>query len=410
MSARLRAAVPTGAGTLTFLLATVLAMIGLRGANPWLLLVGCALFAPLLISQVLRPDLASVSVCFRGPDRLAVGARAGQVLHAHNRGRRSSPPLRLTHLHQGFEPVTVVVPALPPGGWAEVELSRLAVRRCVSAQHVLQLRTTAPFGMAQHRSDRHTASALVLVHPAPGPAASLPVAAQRDLAAARPVRNGYEPHELREWRPGDGMRQVHWRATARRDRLTVVVPEEPVGPRFALVILAVPDDDTWEELLSTAAWTAVDAVRSGGEVLLSATGRPDCWSEDPGAVLDWFAALPTSSGAGQHGGSRDGAPGNPRRSAGRRLEGAGPLVSGAGELLAAAAARVGGSTPVVAAVGRLEDWTGAWARSAPPVAGIAVLVPAGRILVPPVGVPAPTGPPPGLAGREHVPQAWGTVA
>jgi hypothetical protein len=78
------------------LLSAALALISLRASNRWLLCVACGLFAPVLISQLLRPNLRSISACFRAPDRAAVGQVVEQVFHAHNRGRRSTPASRLT--------------------------------------------------------------------------------------------------------------------------------------------------------------------------------------------------------------------------------------------------------------------------------------------------------------------------
>jgi len=117
----------------------------------------------------------------------------------------------------------------------------------------------------------------------------MPTALQ-GAGGGRPNRLGDEPHELREWRHGDSLRQVHWRATARHDRLTVVIPENTVRSRLAMVVL-VPLNEDVEALLSTAAWTAVQTVRTDGILRLSAAGSLDYVGDDPGAVLDWFAAL-----------------------------------------------------------------------------------------------------------------------
>jgi uncharacterized protein (DUF58 family) len=280
----------TGSGGITVLLAGVLGLISLRASNPWLLLVGCALLAPVVISQLLRPDLQSISICFNSPDRVAVGDSIEQIFHAHNRGRRSSPDLRLIHSLHGFAPLTIAVPALPPGGRADLRVLRPAVVRGVSIVHDVRLQTTSPFGMALHHR-RIPVIARISVHPAPGPVAVLPGAASGQLVGGRPTRAGHDPHELREWHRGDSLRQVHWRATARHDRLTVVIPEVTIHARFSLVVAGSSLDDEWETLLGTAAWTAVEAARSGGTVLLSAEGTPEYHGDDPGAVLDWFAGL-----------------------------------------------------------------------------------------------------------------------
>ena len=329
---------PTGAGGVTFVLGVALVMISLRASNPWLLLIACALLAPVMISQVLRPDLRSISICFASPDRVAVGASPEQVFHVHNRGRRSSPALQLAHSVRGFAPITLAVPALPPGGKANLTILRPAVARGVSLVHDVRLWTAAPFGLALHQS-RTTVTARISVHPAPGPVGVLPDVA-RGTSGGRPNRVGEEPHELREWRRGDSLRQVHWRATARHDRLVVVIPENTVRSRLALVIHGSPDDQ-FEALLSAAAWTAVQAARSDGILRLSAAGNPEYIGDDPGAILDWFAAL-------------------------------GPIAATKPAILRAAETWAGGSGSLVLAT-TSPDYVGRFAH------GLLVLTPDGRV-------------------------------
>ena len=278
----------TWAGGITLLLAVVLGMISLRASNPWLLLIACALLAPVLISQVLRPNLRSISICFRSGDRVVVGASSEQTFHVHNRGRHSSPALQLGHSVRGFAPITLAVPALPPGGTAHLVIFRPALSRGLALAHDLRLSTTAPFGMALHQR-RFSATARISVHPAPG-SVGVPPGEGQGVGGGRPNRLGDEPHELREWRRGDSLRQVHWRASARHDRLTIVIPENTVRSRLAMVIHGTADED-FEALVSTAASTAVQAARSDGILRLSAAGHPDYIGDDAGAILDWFAAL-----------------------------------------------------------------------------------------------------------------------
>lgn len=280
----------TASGAVSVLLSAMLVLIGVRASNSWLLLVGCALLTPVLLALVLRPDLRAMSVGVRGRRRVAVGERTPHVFTAHNEGRQSTPALRLTHTLECFEPVTLTVPGLPPGGRAEITVQRTATARGVAGRHWIGLTTSAPFGMTVS-TRRIPVIAQISVHPAPAPPAELTGLAAGEQSTGRSVRSGADPHGLREWRRGDGLRQVHWRATARHDRLTVVVPEAGVRPRFALVVGAAAADDRWEELLSTAAWTAVRAVHETGPVFLAAAGVTGYVGEDAGAVLDWFAGL-----------------------------------------------------------------------------------------------------------------------
>ena len=68
-----------------------------------------------------------------------------------------------------------------------------------------------------------------LILPTAAPPARLPGIAQLSATSFHPkVGGGYsEYHELRDYRPGDSMRQVHWKLTAKSDRPIVREPQEP---------------------------------------------------------------------------------------------------------------------------------------------------------------------------------------
>ncbi len=264
-------------------------LISIRGANPWVLVIGAGLAAGPVLSQLFRPDLASVSICFRAPERVGLGETSEQLFHVHNRGRRATPELRLTHEVAGFPALALAVPVLAPGQRADLTVPRPAIARGVAGEHRLGLRTSAPFGMAVHHRELVVQTRMV-VHPRRVPVPAVLGTVRGERVSGRSAREGSEPHALAEWRRGDGLRQVHWRASARHDRLMVVVPEATVQSRLALVVGGIPHDSRWEDLLATAAWTAVTAA-SQGPVRLLAGGVPEYEGDDAGAVLDWFAGL-----------------------------------------------------------------------------------------------------------------------
>ena len=189
-----------------------------------------------------------------------------------------------------------MVPALPPGGRADVVLARRADVRTVSRRHALVVRSSAPLGMVEHRHGWVLDAAFV-VHPAPAPASELTtLGGDGDAASAAPARTGVDLHAVREWRPGDDRRHVHWRSTARHARLVVVEPERTLARRLAVLVCGDAQSPQWESLLSRAAWTVVAALRDGREALLLAEDgwpapAPDCLCGDATSALDWFAGL-----------------------------------------------------------------------------------------------------------------------
>lgn len=285
----------TAGGWLAVMLAAVLAAIAIRALNPWLLLIACALAAPVLLAQVLRPDLGAVSVAFRSPERMVVGEATRQRLTVRNEGSRTLPGLWVSHLCPGLVPVTLPVPPLAPGCRADLDFVRAATYRGHAHTHEIRLDTSAPFGMALH-SRRILRKAWILVQPArvpPGEIATGRLSVE-DTAGARPDRPGSEPHGLREWRHGDDHRQVNWRASARQaspDRLIVAIPEPEVESRLLLVVTGSAEDPDWEALVSLAAWSACAAAGTHIDVTLLAPGVPAWTGTDPDRILDWFSGL-----------------------------------------------------------------------------------------------------------------------
>jgi uncharacterized protein (DUF58 family) len=260
-----------------------------------LLPLACLTAAPIVVAMVSRPDLGSLRVLSRMPYRSTVGETVGHGLVVRNDGRGWSPPLTLTSEVAGFEPLTVAVPPLAPGGSAVLESPRPATARALSDRHLVRLRTGEPFGLIE-REVASTHEQHCLVHPAPAAPVEVPAGGEADdRAPGVPDRAGSQPHGVREWRPGDSFRRVHWRGTARHGRLVVVEPERPGGRRVALLVQGSAGDDRtdYEAVLARAAATAVEALRRGDEVLLTALGpvaRPTV-PQDATAALDWFSGL-----------------------------------------------------------------------------------------------------------------------
>jgi uncharacterized protein (DUF58 family) len=260
--------------------------------NVWLFLLAAAALGVGITGVAARPRLEGLSYTFDGPTRTTVGATATHSFGVHNGGRRPSPPLRLTHRAPGFDDVTLAVPALRPGGTASVELERVARRRTHAEVHRTVVAASTPLGLLRVH-DNVAARCLFVVHPAihgHSPAPPAPTEAEAETGRSTASRDGTEPGTVREWRPGDAGRDVHWRSTARRGELVVMERERLVLARRLVLVAGPAAAPDFERLVAAVAASAVAMVRAGGEVALIAAGHHLC-DGAPTALLDWCAAL-----------------------------------------------------------------------------------------------------------------------
>lgn len=275
------------------LVAAVLVGLAALTDDVWLLLLATAALGLDAAALVLRPRLDGLEYCFDAPARVTAGTAAQHVFHVHNRGRRTSPALRLAHRSAGFDDVILAVRPLRPGGAVSVELPRTARQRTRTEVHQLVITSSAPLGLltatqlVDHRRE-------LVVHPPPVRVPTPdPGAGGGADGPVRPAPGGLDPGGVRDWRPGDGSRRVHWRTTARRGRLVVVDRELPVAPRLAVIVTGPAAAPDFERLVSAVATVATDALRAGRPVALAAAqpGLDPLCEGGPTALLDWCAAL-----------------------------------------------------------------------------------------------------------------------
>lgn len=74
---------------------------------------------------------------------------------------------------------------------------------------------------------------------------------------------------LRDYLPGDRLRQVHWRATAHTGELVVKETEEPQAPVLHLVLDLGGGGEAGEAAAGRCAWYAGEALRRGYQVTLT---------------------------------------------------------------------------------------------------------------------------------------------
>lgn len=112
---------------------------------------------------------------------------------------------------------------------------------------------------------------------------------------------GLDFYGIREYRPGDSMRSVHWRSMARRGVPLVKQYEEELASRAGVFIDDradhVPGDqqDPFEVAISAAASICLYALDAGHPVSVACAGAPSGEHHllEPGRIeaLDWMASL-----------------------------------------------------------------------------------------------------------------------
>ncbi|MFC5750725.1 DUF58 domain-containing protein [Actinomadura rugatobispora] len=191
---------------------------------------------------------------------------------------------------------TVTVPLGPARARIRYELS--AERRGVVEAGPLSLVRTDPLGIVRASRQADDAAVRVLVHPRHHDLAAVPAAGAggRDGSSAA-VRAGEGAFAgLREHAPGDDVRQIHWRTSARRGRLMVREHADSTSPGLTVLV----DDRHGPAELDALAEVAASIVRSAPEVpveLRLAGGRRSPGTAGATAHLDVLAEATARPGA-----------------------------------------------------------------------------------------------------------------
>ena len=154
----------------------------------------------------------------------------------------------------------VPVPALSPRGDGEARVEIVPLRRGPLRLVAVTLGRSDPLGLFRARvTVSAPQSVLVLPRRYPVPALALPGPRkyqQGGVALAASVGDSEEFVALRDYRPGDPVRRIHWKSWARAGRPVVKEFQDEFFVRHALVLdtFAAPEDSArFEEAVSVAA-------------------------------------------------------------------------------------------------------------------------------------------------------------
>lgn len=231
------------------------------------------------------------------PAKVARGEAAVGVVTVVNAGRRRAAVLAEDVC--GDRSVGIEVAGLAPGGERTVSYRLPTERRGEIPVGPLRLVRADPLGMARRVQPCGGRTSL-LVRPRVYPLPMLPVGRTRHLEGTtsdNAPSGTVTFHALREYAPGDDMRHIHWRSSARTGTLMTRELVDASRPRTTVVLDARPGvyGGAFELAVDAAASIAaaagsrshpVHVLTGAGPVLETRGGRGDA-----GALLDRLALL-----------------------------------------------------------------------------------------------------------------------
>jgi uncharacterized protein (DUF58 family) len=286
----------SGAGWVAIAGALVGVVVGLVEDWTELLVLGLTCTAALLLALAWTVGRAAFAVTFElHQPRVTVGDTARGRVELRNTGRRLVLPTRIElTVGQGRAPFL-----LPPLGHDEVHEQLFEVptrRRCVIRVGPVSSVRTDPLQLLR-RTRTWSESVDLYVHPRTVPLTADSLGFIRDIEGVTTQdlsSNDVSFHALREYVPGDDRRAIHWRTTARVDKLMVRTFEET---RRAHLLIVLPtaladwaDPEDLETAISVAGSMARHALREEREVSIVTTTGQLAFASGP-TMLDRLAAI-----------------------------------------------------------------------------------------------------------------------
>ncbi len=282
----------------------------------WVFLVGAVVlwwlalafgWKELMIAAVVVSVVALVSIAFLfgrttydidldlTRTRVVVGERAVGGLTLVNRTSRTILPSEVV-LPVGHGRGVFQVPRLQPGAEHEEVFAIPTTARGVLEVGPVSVRRGDPIGLFERTHDRRQAVDL-FVHPRTTALDGLSLGHLRDLEglpAQHLARDDVSFHALREYQPGDDLRHVHWKSTARTGTVMVRQYEETRRSHFVVGLSTHPDEyrsaEEFELAISVAGSVGLRALRDS-RILDARTQGGPLRSLSPRRFLDELAQL-----------------------------------------------------------------------------------------------------------------------
>jgi uncharacterized protein (DUF58 family) len=291
----------TPTGLVVAISTAVLLAGGVVADYPELVMIGLAGLVALIVAGLwllARPQITAVREI--RPYRVSEGSPARAVLTVTNTGTRRSPPLVVTEI-VGEQRVTVPLPSLGAGAAHQTTYPLPTARRGRYSIPALTIGHSDPLRLLRIGRPCSSISELY-VHPRIHHVTPLPTGGPRDVegpTSGNSPQGGVAFHSLRDYQPGDDLRLIDWKSTARTGSLVVrhnVIPDEPRH----LVVLDTSAEpyskDAFEDAVRVAASLCVAASQAGFPVDLRVTSAAVSPSGDSElATLDLLSTVEASA-------------------------------------------------------------------------------------------------------------------
>ena len=207
-------------------------------------------------------------------------------------------PARLTGFIGSTE-LSVASGLVPKSGWKLRKVVGPLGRGPVDARSWV-LEASDPLGLFRYRRRTPDAEIALVLPRFTSLVAHAEVRELEASVAAPRAGSGTEIFGVREYRPGDPLRRIHWRSSARHGELVVREYEPPGVQTLGIFCDPAPaSKEIADQVARLAASEAWDCIREGGRVVLWAPGQePSRPSETRSlwALLEWLARYPSPHG------------------------------------------------------------------------------------------------------------------
>lgn len=195
-------------------------------------MVAIVVSAMLIVAEVPQVRMARVAV----PGEVQRGSPAEIRLHFQSMSTKHPRPLTVIETIDDEQRIATIGPITPQGS-DHISYAIPTHRRGVVTAGPLVVRRFDPFGLVT--ADRRFASTCtVSIRPRRYPLRMLPTGRNRDLEG--PTRERSEGsasfHQLRAYAPGDDLRRIHWRSTAKTGELLVKQMVDTTRPELVVVL------------------------------------------------------------------------------------------------------------------------------------------------------------------------------